>query len=273
MMNNMMMGGMIPLRLANRNTCRINGKTMKQVEEELMQNLPEELLKDTHDGFKYFPCDVLVARLEEVVGPLNYTVVPIPVPAAPMQYTARPEKSSGQEPYETVEFMEKVISAIAIYSDEGELAILKYAYGAGKYETVNATGRLKDTKNLPDSVVSDATKRSLKDLGIGSRQLAVQKKKSVKDKKLAGTEQFSIQLKKNFTLSNGYGRCRVLNRATSAEVELFVGKDCVLSEENKNILFRASAGQNLSVIGRKNSFNGKEQIILVDIVKGEKNNG
>lgn len=310
MFNNMMMGSMIPLKLANRNTCTINGKPIKQVEAELLEGIPEELLKETHDNFSYFPAEVLIERLEAVVGPLNYTVVPMPAQSEPMRYIARPNKEAIQkqkadmknaaekkrlgreledgekvkfwevqvepeelEPYECVEFLEKVVSAIAVYSDEGELAILKYAYGSAKYEFVNVTGKLKEPKNVPDTAVSDATKRACKDLGIGSKQLADKKKKADKDKKYAGTEEFKIRLLKNFSSNKGYFRCPVLVEATNEQKELFVGKDCMLSEENKNVLVTAPVGQKLSVIGRKNSFNGKEQIILVDISKGGNGNG
>lgn len=310
MFNNMMMGGMIPLKLADRNTCTINGKPMKQVEEELLKGLPEELLKENYDKFSYFPAEVLIERLEEVVGPLNYTVVPMPVQAEPMRYIARPNKEALQkqkadamnaderkklgreltdaekvkywnveippeelEPYECVEFLEKVISAIAIYADSGELAILKYAYGSGKYEFVNITGKLREPKNVPDAAVSDATKRACKDLGIGSKQLADKKKQTELDKKQEGTEVFTVKLLKRFSTSKGYSRCPVLVEKTNEQKELFVGKDCMLSDSNKDVLLAAPVGQIVTVRGKKNTFNGKDQIILVDVVKGGKDNG
>ena len=310
MFNNMMMGGMIPLKLANRNTCRINGKTIQQVEEELAKDFPDSLLKETYDKYSYFPVEVLMERLDEVVGMSNYTVIPTPVQTEPMRYIARPNKEALQkqradaqnaaeekrlnrklndsekvkyweiqiseeelEPYECVEFMEKVVTAIAIYSDEGELAIIKYAYGSAKYEYVNTTGKLKELKNVPDSAVSDGSKRACHDLGIGASQLSRKKKQADKDKKFAGTEEFRIKLLKNFTSSNGYFRCPVLIEDSNEQRELFIGRESVLSENNKELLVKAPAGQRLTVRGRKNVFKEVQQIILIDIVKGGNGNG
>ena len=311
--NNMMMGGMIPLKLANRN-CTINGKPMQQVEEELLEGLPEDLLKETHDNYSYFPAEVLIERLEAVVGPLNFTVVPIPVPSEPMHYIARPNKVALQkqradaeneakakklkksvnelseeekvkywnieippeelEPYECVEFLEKVVSAIAVYSDDGELAIIKYAYGCAKYDYVNATGKLKESKNIPDTAVSDATKRACHDFGIGSQQLA-QKKKQADKKKDKREEVFVIRLLKNFSsLKNGeYFTCPVRNEKTNEQLDLFIGDKSCLSEHNKQTLVRAAAGQRVTLRGIRGEFNHKPKIDLIDVVTDMGGNG
>ena len=186
MFNNNLLGGLIPLKLANRNTATVNGKSIKEVTEAIDAMLGEDYFEQTHDHYWYIPVEKMTQRLTEIVGTDRFTMVPIPVGFQEIRYTAVPnakkmeEKAKREqrqlrdeelEPTECVSYMEKIIAALVIYSDEGEAAIVKYAYGSAPYIFDGTSGRITAPSNVPQSAFSDASKRVCKELGIGQKQL------------------------------------------------------------------------------------------------------
>lgn len=184
--NNLFAGGLVPLKLANRSTAKINGKSVEEVTKAIDALLEDNMFEQTHDHFYYIPVEKMVQRLTEIVGAFNFILAPIPVQYQEIRYTAIPDEKKMQkraekenrtldekelQPTECTAHVEKVITALAIYSDEGELVIIKYAYGSAPYIFDGASGRITAPCNVPQSAFSDASKRACKELGIGQKQL------------------------------------------------------------------------------------------------------
>lgn len=307
-----MMGGLIPMKLANRN-CTVNGKPLKKIEEELAGLFAEECIQTTHGGFSYFDIDTKMERLTQVVGISNFTIIPIPLPMEEIRYTAYPNapaliesnkrknewrrKNNEAEvelterelnPHECVTFLEKVITAIVIYSDEGEAAIVKYGYGAGEYGfATTSTGEITNPDNTPDTSFSDGKKRACGALGIGEAQLK-QKKKDKKDEQKKGRKEQQATYQKYHIVvtgpfstigrnsTKGYKAPAVM-KETGEKVVLYVWSDTGVPEVEKAmeigkfIKSVVNFAPGFTVIGEKKFERNEERVILygLDVKKGE----
>lgn len=291
MFNSMMMGGLIPNKLANRN-CTVNGKPLKQVEEELAAVFDESSIKSTHDGFSYLDIDTKMGRLTEVVGISNFTIVPIPLPMEEIRYTAVPANKDAT-PKECVSFLEKIVTAIVIYSDEGEPAIIKYGYGASEYGfAIKSTGEITSPDNTPDTAFSDGKKRACGALGIGEAQLK-QKKAEKKGRSrqtgnkesatpsgdkmhIAVTGNFSSVSNKNKNATMAYKAPAVM-KETGEKVTLWIWADKGVPEIEKCMPLTdfmkkvVNYEPGFNVIGEKKQDRGEERVYFtsLDMKKSE----
>lgn len=296
------------MKLANRN-CTVNGKPLKQIETELAELFADGIMQTTHDGHCYFDIDTKMDRLTQVVGISNFTVVPIPLPMEEIRYTAYPNasvlswrnkkdnerrKEKGEKevelterelnPHDSVTFLEKVITAIVIYSDDGEPAIVKYGYGADVYGfATGSTGEIANPDNTPDTAFSDGKKRACGALGIGETQLKEKKKELKKEKKNGKSgnngkneqqkayEKYRIVVTGPFSTigKNGKGyKAPAVMKETGEAVMLYVWSDTGVPEVEKAmeigkfIKSVVNFEPGFNVIGEKKFERNEERVIL-----------
>ena len=284
---NAMMGG-LPLKLASRTTSTINGKTLKQIEEELFADIDVEDIKSKM-GFDFVPIENLIDRLDSVVGAFNYTFVPMSLPYEEIHYTAVPNKELMEkevrdgkrksyteedlQPKECVERLERVITALIIYNDEGEAVIIKYGFGSSSYKVGGAEGKLYAPNNVPGMAFSDANKRASKHLGIAQKQLREKKEGreqtgSTNQGMQVKASNYEVILQGSFSSKNrGCYVAPIVDLSTGEKLELFVGSEKKISEGNLKILLGASKGQTVKVAGYSKTYNNKQQIVLIDVTR------
>lgn len=278
------------MKLANRN-CTVNGKPLKQVEQELAAHFDEGSIKNTHDGFSYLDIDTKMERLTEVVGVSNFTIIPFPLPMEEIRYTAIPAGPNAV-PQECVSFLEKIVTAIVIYSDEGEPAIVKYGYGASEYGfATGSTGRITNPDNTPDTAFSDGKKRACGALGIGDEQLKAKKKEKKSKGKTSSnktatasgekllvsvTGAFSTVANKDKTATMAYKAPAVM-KETGEKVTLWIWADKGVPEIEKCMPMAdfmkkvVNYEQGFTVIGEKKQDRGEERVYFygLDMKKSE----
>lgn len=298
-----MMGNFIPMKLANRN-CTVNGKPLKQVEEELTKLFEENCFKQNDSGFPYLDIDTKMDRLTEVVGLSNFTVIPFPLPMEEIRYTAYPVAKALEEsnqrtnawranqnpplppielserdlnPHECVTFLEKIITAIVIYSDEGEPAIVKYGYGASEHGfATKSTGHITNPDNTPDTAFSDGKKRACGALGIGEKQLKAKKKEAKAVNGSGGRKsnntdtEYRIRITDQFTtVGKGYKAPAVILRNNAEEtVFLVVWEQGIKSIEQvmpMSDFVKKIIGKELTIYGttQKKTIRGTEESQLI----------
>lgn len=280
-MNPMM--GCLPLKLASRTTSKINGKPLSQIEEELFKNFDMDEIKKKLN-YDFVPIDNLIDRLDSVVGPFNYTFVPIPLPYEEIQYTAVPNKELMEKevrerkrtgfteedllPKECVERLERLVTALIIYNDDGEAVIVKYGFGSSSYKPGGAEGKLYAPNNVPTLAFSDAKSRAIRHLGVAEKQLREKKGASNDVEQSVETSKFEVVLQGSFSTKNkGCYVAPVVDKVTGERLELFVGREKQISESNLQILLGAAKGQNMKVLGYLKEYNGKSQIVLINVSK------
>ena len=266
-------GSLIPLKLADRNSATIKGKSIEEVTKAIDAMLEEDKFEETHDHFFYISIEKMEQRLREIVGPFGYIMMPIPIQTQEIRYTAIPNKRKMQEkatregrqlqeeelvPAECVSFMEKVITALAIYSDSGELAIVRYAYGAAPYIFDGTSGRITAPCNVPQSAFSDASKRACKELGIGRKQLDEKnskKKNAGHDKTFQNDKEYRIKITGQFsTVGNGFKAPAILieNDKQNEEIFLLIWPNGIKEIEKRcpmDKFIKSYVGKEITVIG------------------------
>ncbi len=244
----------------------VNGKSLRQVQEELEAPFPMEELVDAQGGGKAIPIGAYEDRLNQVIGVMNYDFI----------------TSEGR--LETVgdRYMLHVSARITIYDDLRRPVVTKSACGGCNVIIINETKQPKSLKSDLDSAVSEAYKNVCQKLNVGVRQLRENSKKNRKQgnsnpgyspqtgNSQAGQmdgKRVSIRLMQKLQSGNKNYYAKAVDMDTGAEVVFKLFNREIPAFEQKvslnEFIDRFGNGTQMQFIGKESNFKGSDQIIFV----------
>lgn len=148
----------------------VNGKSLKQIAEELSKPFDPSDFKQNRYEYYYLPVEVYRQRMDEVVGVLNYDFE-----------TSEPRITVvGTKPHISLS------GKITIKDDEGNVVTKKSSCGGSQVIMSNTSNEPVLLKNDLESASSDVFKRCCKGFGMGNAQLKELRKKGKDQKEFVG---------------------------------------------------------------------------------------
>lgn len=239
----------------------VNGKSLKQIQEELEAPFAESEMVDSQDGGKAIPIGAYEDRLNRVLGVLNYDFV----------------TSEGQLVTIGDRYMLHVSARITIYDDERRPVVTKSACGGCNVIIVKNTNQAKSLKSDLDSAVSEAYKNCCQKLNVGVKQLRAGNKKNNQTQRqgsgganTAGKgdgKRVAIRLMQSLQSGNKNYYAKAAMEGTGEKV-VFKLFERELPEFERKIAIRDfieiyGNGTSMNFIGKETSFNGENQVIFV----------
>lgn len=245
----------------------INGKTIRQVLQELAEPLPKEAVKKNEQGFPYVSVDTYRERMDKVVGVLNYDFV--------------------ISHLETTEYNGKglitCVGTLTIRDDNGNSVASKSSSGGTSIIVRNSDGQVVKASNDAKTATQDAFKSCCRMFGIADGQIreerGKQKKNEGKDSKAASgpaseslnAEKFGIKIVGRFrSIGKGF-KADVVIKETGEKAVLVCWQDAV-AEISKfmdfNRFIEVYVGKELHIYAVRSQFSMKngtveEQLIMV----------
>lgn len=240
----------------------VNGKSLRQVEEELAAPFPESAFKQSDVSGDYLPVKEFEDRLDSVVGRLNYDRVTEPFGGI--------EEVCGS-------YVIRAITTITVYDDDREKVVTKTAQGGYSVIIVKETGKPKELKSDVASAGAESFKNCAKLLGIGVDQIrekAADRKKGRKASAKSGRGEQPpeavlqiVRFKENLTGGNGYYKALAENLETGEELYFMLFSKQIAEVERRydfmDFVRRVVPGTELSFLGYVNTFQEKRQVVFV----------
>ena len=224
----------------------INGKSIREIEEELRQPFPDSVLVNGPSGNKAIPISAYESRMDSVIGTFNYDFI-----------TSQAKLEQIKDKY-----MFHVTSSIVIYDDNRNPILTKSA--AGGCNVIILTGKdeserqAKSMKSDLDTAVSESYKNCCQKLGIGIQQIRDLQKgkkkeqdnqnlsKPISNPKYISATVVDIDTGEKYTFM-------VLNKQTDA----FVEKSTLNA-----VCDGLYAGKEVQFFGKRTEFRGEPQILF-----------
>lgn len=255
------------------NVRTINGKPLKQVMAELSAEFPATEVSSTNYDYSYIDIERMRNRMDEVVGVENYDFV---INASHFVPVGDKIESC-------------CVATITIRDDNGCAVCSKSGIGGTNVKESTENGTVIKASLDAKSAVSDAFKSCCRQLGIGDRQLRSDRKEKNKSKnKKSGSasykskdqyqqngkaqsdssseERMQIVLQGGFySFKSGY-KAKGVVKSTGESVVLVLWNDNVVELEKYIELsrfLRESKNMELSIIGKRDTFKGENQVHLL----------
>lgn len=199
-----------------RSSITVNGKSLQQIEKELRAPFDEGEMKKSRDGYVDIPIEAMEARMDSVIGVLNYNRLS----SAPFLFDVNGAPNMA------------VLVTVEVYSDQGEIVTRKSACGSAPVIIINQTQNPKEVKSDLDSASSAAFKNVCKRFGVGIEQLrGLNKEKRENAKKAQSNTQDGMSDEKNLTKF----RVKFLSRLSSGNK--FYSADVIDLETGQKLKF------------------------------------
>lgn len=250
----------------------INGKPIKQVMAELSEDFPSEEISSNRYDYSYIDIEKMRNRIDEVVGVENYDFVINESHFVPVG--------------DKIESC--CVATITIRDDNGCVVCVKSGTGGTNVKESSESGEVIKASLDSKSAASDAFKSCCRMLGIGDRQLRSERreKDKTKSKKTSNKTTYNKkQSQQNGTVSDGAGeekmiviprggfrsfnggyKSQAVVKGTGEKVVLVLWKNAV-PELEKHVplaeFLRKSNNMEVSIIGKRTSFRGENQVALV----------
>ena len=253
-----------------RNDITVNGKTLLQIEQELMEPIPREKLQ-YHNGVAYFPIEVYEERFLEVIGGRRWF------------HLLTPHVKISQV---NNRYLVSVVVRMEIISDDNEIVWVKETSGGSNVILLSDSGEAKSLKSDVASAASEAYKNLYKMFGIGVEQLRNLKKSDGGGKAESGRsnvgrpgpradrnpakeskeQEFQIIfLSRLNTTSFGYeAEVELVGSGDKIKFVIFKRDIAVIEQHCTMARFVElyKKGVKLSFVGYENSYYGKKQVVF-----------
>lgn len=242
----------------------INGKSIKEIEEELRQPFPDSVLVNGPSGNKAIPISAYESRMDSVIGTFNYDFI-----------TSQAKLEQIKDKY-----MFHVTSSIVIYDDNRNPILTKSA--AGGCNVIILTGKdeserqAKSMKSDLDTAVSESYKNCCQKLGIGIQQIRDLQKGKNKDQDNRNPKGSTFQKNENEQISVRFLSKPISNPKyiSATVVDIDTGEKytfMVLNKQTDAFVEKSTldavcdglyAGKEVQFFGKRTEFRGEPQILF-----------
>jgi|GEM_PF-1313710 len=230
----------------------INGKTLKQIREELLADFPESVLKENENNHSYYiPCEAYEQRLNDVVGIFNYNCL----------------TTEGNIHRVADRYVSTATTLIEILDDDGNIVIRKSHPGGTNViilgqDAGKSQGQPKSLKSDVSAAGSESFKNCCKQL-FGTSQL-----RRINNERKPKTEDklYNVEFLSGLSSGNGNYSASVKNLETDEHLKLMIFEMYYPQIEKfiplAKFIQSYKKGKTLKFYGYSKNYKGQQQLIF-----------